>query len=64
MSRRINVGAVTAYGLALKHGFEGTEEEWLESLHDRTFWIGTKEEYNSLRSYDDTITYMILEDPT
>lgn len=23
---------LTAYGLALKHGFQGTEEEWLESL--------------------------------
>lgn len=23
---------MTAYGIALKHGFEGTEEEWLESL--------------------------------
>lgn len=27
-----NVGAVTAYGIAKKHGFVGTEEEWLESL--------------------------------
>lgn len=23
---------ITAYGIAVKHGFEGTEEEWLESL--------------------------------
>lgn len=27
-----NLGAVTAYGIALKNGFQGTEEEWLESL--------------------------------
>ena len=27
-----NVGAVTAYGIAKKHGFVGTEEEWLASL--------------------------------
>lgn len=24
---------ITAYGIALKHGFKGTEEEWLASLH-------------------------------
>lgn len=24
---------LTAYGLAVKHGYQGTEEEWLESLH-------------------------------
>lgn len=24
---------LTAYGLAVKHGYRGTEEEWLESLH-------------------------------
>ena len=24
---------ITAYGIAVKHGFEGTEEEWLLSLH-------------------------------
>ena len=23
---------ITAYGIAVKHGFQGTEEEWLESL--------------------------------
>ena len=29
---RLNLGAITAYAIAKKHGFEGTEEEWLESL--------------------------------
>ena len=24
---------LSAYEIALEHGFEGTEEEWLESLH-------------------------------
>lgn len=28
---------ISAYGLALKHGFKGTEEEWLESLKGATF---------------------------
>lgn len=26
---------ISAYGLAVKHGFEGTEEEWLESLQGK-----------------------------
>lgn len=25
--------AITAYGIAKKHGFTGTEQEWLEMLH-------------------------------
>lgn len=29
----MNLGAVTAYGIAKKHGFTGTEQEWLDSLH-------------------------------
>ncbi len=29
---RLNLGAITAYAIAVKHGFEGTEEEWLASL--------------------------------
>ena len=27
-----NLAYLTAYGLAVKHGYEGTEEEWLASL--------------------------------
>lgn len=26
---------ISAYGIAVQHGFEGTEEQWLESLHGR-----------------------------
>ena len=29
---RLNLGPITAYAIAVKHGFEGTEEEWLASL--------------------------------
>jgi hypothetical protein len=29
---RLSVLCITAYDIAVKHGFEGTEEEWLESL--------------------------------
>lgn len=32
MSKRIDLGAVTAYAIAVKNGFEGTEEAWLASL--------------------------------
>ena len=28
---------LTAYGIAVKHGFTGTEEEWLASLHAQPF---------------------------
>lgn len=33
MSRVQVLDGFTAYGIAVKHGFHGTEEEWLESLH-------------------------------
>lgn len=32
MSKRIDLGAVTAYAIAVKNGFEGTEIAWLASL--------------------------------
>lgn len=32
MSKKINLGPVSAYALAKKHGFVGTEAEWLASL--------------------------------
>lgn len=32
MSRVQVLDGFTAYGIAVKHGFYGTEEEWLESL--------------------------------
>lgn len=39
------LGAVTAYGLALREGFVGTLQEWLDSLHARigengNWWVG------------------------
>ena len=39
---------LTAYGIAVKHGFRGTEEEWLESLKgergDPVIW---KDQYST-----------------
>ena len=32
LSRRWRGYYLTAYGIAVKHGFKGTEAEWLESL--------------------------------
>lgn len=32
MNGRIDLGAVTAYAIAVKNGFEGTEVAWLASL--------------------------------
>ena len=29
MSRRVNLGPVSAYAIAVEHGFVGTEEEWI-----------------------------------
>lgn len=32
MSKTINVGPVTAYGIALKYGYQGTEQEWIQAV--------------------------------
>lgn len=42
---------ISAYGLAVKHGFTGSEEEWLESLSDygiakKHGFTGSEEEWN------------------
>ena len=33
MSKKINLGPVTAYAIAVANGFTGTVQEWLASLH-------------------------------
>ena len=48
MSKTINLGPVSAYALAKKHGYTGTETEWLASLGARigengNWWIGTQD---------------------
>lgn len=37
---KYQLGPVSAYAIAKAHGFEGTEEEWLESLHASTEQVG------------------------
>ena len=49
---------LTAYGIAVKHGFTGTEEEWLESLK------GEKGEPFVWGGYYDSYSEMIAEHPT
>lgn len=47
---------LTAYGIAVKHGFQGTEEEWLESLKgdqgDPVTWKG---KYDSLSALEEAV---------
>lgn len=40
---------LTAYGIAVKHGFSGTEEEWLESLKGETVQLRYNEETETLQ---------------
>ena len=40
---------LTAYGIAVKHGFTGTEEEWLESLRGKTVQLRYNEETETLQ---------------
>ena len=40
---------LTAYGIAVKHGFTGTEEEWLESLKGAAVMIRYDVQQNELQ---------------
>ena len=40
---RIGVMCIDAYGVACKNGFEGTVEEWLESLKGKSAYEYAKE---------------------
>lgn len=48
MSKTIKLGPVSAYALAKKHGFVGTEAEWLKSLgahigENGNWWVGNED---------------------
>lgn len=48
MNKTINLGPVSAYALAKKHGFVGTEAEWLASLsahigENGCWWVGNED---------------------
>ena len=64
MNRKINAGYCSAYGLAKKNGFRGTEEEWLASLKGEpgiTTWFGTLAQYQAIQELDPDTYYFILE---
>jgi len=71
---------ISAYSIAVKHGYKGTEEEWLESLHGKDgengkfinlndgneilAWVGTIEEYNAISILQENVMYFIKEPVT
>lgn len=64
---------MSAYKLAVENGYEGTEEEWLESLRaelktiDGTplkIFVGTKAEYKALSEEEKQIVFAIITDDT
>jgi hypothetical protein len=40
---RLSVLCIDAYGVAVKHGFKGTVEEWLESLKGKSAYEYAKD---------------------
>jgi hypothetical protein len=46
------IGGLSAYELALKNGFEGTEQEWLESLRAESFYKGEWDPPTTYYKYD------------
>ncbi len=51
MSKTLDLGAVTAYALAVKNGFTGTEAEWLASLKGADGVSPTAENISSALGY-------------
>ena len=56
------IKGISAYEVAVENGYEGTEEEWIESLSwTAGSWTGTQAEYDALGEYDDDTIYFIVE---
>ena len=54
---------ISAYGLAVKHGFSGTEEEWLETLKGEKVELRFNEDTNTLEGkYVDSEEWNTLMD--
>ena len=54
---------ISAYGLAVKHGFSGTEEEWLETLKGKKVELRFNEDTNTLEwKYVDSEEWNTLMD--
>lgn len=52
---------LSAYEIAVRNGFEGTEEEWLSSLEYKPTVL-SEQEYDALENKDDNTLYFITED--
>lgn len=52
---------LSAYEIAVRNGFEGTEEEWLESLKYKPTVL-TESEYEALEPKDENTLYFIIEE--
>lgn len=61
----LGIRGYSAYELAVKHGFKGTEEEWLASLKGDGAGIQLKEENNVIYwKYSDQDEWIVLVDLT
>lgn len=57
MGKVISVGPYSAYGIAVKHGYEGTEEEWISSVErDRLAAEKAAKEAKEFAKADPTLT--------
>mgnify|MGYP006954667228 FL=1 len=57
MGKVISVGPYSAYGIAVKHGYEGTEEEWISSVErDRIAAEKAAKEAKEFAKADPTLT--------
>ena len=57
MGKVISVGPYSAYGIAVKHGYEGTEEEWISSVErDRVAAEKAAKEAKEFAKADPTLT--------
>ena len=52
MSKSYTVGPITAYAIAVKHGYSGSETEWLASLKGATGPQGPKGDSYNLTAAD------------
>ena len=61
MMKRIDIGAYSAYAIAVKHGYKGTEEEWnAEQERNR---IASEDAANKAKEIGSTVAQIALALP-
>ncbi len=55
--RRTKLGPASAYAIAVQNGFEGTQQEWLESLAVKEYTDKTSE-FEAQKDYSDPFAYL------